>query len=313
MVFRIDEREKRIREKTREAINLAMEGRWHEAATVNGELLALGPDDVEASNRQGRAHLELGERDEARSAFGRSLKLAPDNAIARKNLDRIDQFAGNANAVGTPGGGRLAPAMFISDSGLSTTVILSGTAESSDCAHLSAGVAVELSSNGDHMSVHDASGLCLGAVPPNVASRLHRLMQAGNRYAGAVVSASAEAVTVLLHETYRHPSQSNIISFPPVSSAATSAPAAPEVTAPAKDDEAEDPDPAINTGPGNAETREPETVDAEVLLDAVEIEAEGDGAFSAFDSEDATLASPDSLEAVAEAELEDDDEEMEEA
>ena len=302
MVFRIDEREKRIREKTREAINLAMEGRWHEAATVNGELLALCPDDVEASNRQGRARLELGERDEARSAFERSLKLAPDNAIARKNLDRIDQFAANGNAVGTSSGGPLAPAMFISDSGLSTTVILGGTAESSDCAHLSAGVAVELSSNGDQMSVHDASGLCLGAVPPNVASRLHRLMQAGNRYAGAVVSASAEAVTVLLHETYRHPSQSNIISFPPAAST--------EVTAPAEDDEAEDADldPAVN-----AETGEPETLDAEVLLDAVEIEAEGDGVFSAFDAEDATPASSDSLESVAEAELEDDDEELEEA
>ena len=72
MVFRIDERERLVREKSREAINCAMEGLWREAALVNRELLDLCPDDVEASNREGRAYLELGQREAARGAFERT-------------------------------------------------------------------------------------------------------------------------------------------------------------------------------------------------------------------------------------------------
>ena len=285
MVFRIDDHEKLIREKTRKAINFAMEGHWREAAAVNGDLLELCPDDVEASNRQGRAHFELGERNEARSAFERSLRLAPGNTIARKNIERLDQLAANSNAANSSGG-RLAPAMFISDSGLSATVILGGTAESSDCTHLSAGAVVELHPSGNNLSVHDTTGLCLGAIPPNLASRLRRLMEAGNRYDGAVVNASPEAVTVLLRETYRHPSQSNVISFPTRASTAPEAPEIPEAPATVEDEE------------------------GEALLDAVGTTAESDRTFPAFDAES---GAPESLESVAEAELDCDDEEMEEA
>ena len=59
MVFRIDAKTKLLREKTREAINLAMEGRWHDAAALNAELLGMAPDDVEASSDVERHGLQL--------------------------------------------------------------------------------------------------------------------------------------------------------------------------------------------------------------------------------------------------------------
>ena len=48
------------REKSREAIALALEGNWERATEVNKELLRLFPQDVDAMNRLGKAFLELG-------------------------------------------------------------------------------------------------------------------------------------------------------------------------------------------------------------------------------------------------------------
>ncbi|MBI4201132.1 MAG: hypothetical protein HY531_02440, partial [Chloroflexi bacterium] len=54
-------RSKVRREKTKEAIALAMANRWKEAVTVNRAILDLFPEEVEAHNRLGKAFCELGE------------------------------------------------------------------------------------------------------------------------------------------------------------------------------------------------------------------------------------------------------------
>ena len=104
MISKIDDREKLIRDRSHRAVNLAMECRWEEAAAVNEELLDLTPNDVEASNRLGRAYLEMGDCARARLAFERTLQYAPRNTIAQKNLDRLAGIASSQgeNAPASP-------------------------------------------------------------------------------------------------------------------------------------------------------------------------------------------------------------------
>ena len=70
-----EDRSKIRREKSKEAIALAMENRWEEAITVNRSILELFPEDIEAYNRLGKAFFELGEYGEARTAFSKALQF----------------------------------------------------------------------------------------------------------------------------------------------------------------------------------------------------------------------------------------------
>ena len=51
-------RSKLRKEKAKEAIALAMENRWEEAAETNRAILELFQDDIEAQNRLGKAYFE---------------------------------------------------------------------------------------------------------------------------------------------------------------------------------------------------------------------------------------------------------------
>ncbi len=72
-LYQAEFRSKVRKDKTREAISLAMEGRWEAAAEVNRSILDLFPEDMEAFNRLGKALLESGDYIEARSAFTQAL------------------------------------------------------------------------------------------------------------------------------------------------------------------------------------------------------------------------------------------------
>src|SRR6185503_17420856 len=77
------------RQGSEQAIALALESKWEEAAGLNRTILAAHPSDVEAWNRLGKSLLELGRFREARDAYGHSQQLDPLNTIARRNLDRL--------------------------------------------------------------------------------------------------------------------------------------------------------------------------------------------------------------------------------
>jgi tetratricopeptide (TPR) repeat protein len=74
---------------TAQAVELALMGRWDEAAQANQEILDLFPDDIQARNRLGKAYYELGRHDEAAEAYEQNLKRQPSNTIARKKLTEL--------------------------------------------------------------------------------------------------------------------------------------------------------------------------------------------------------------------------------
>ncbi|MBI4312177.1 MAG: tetratricopeptide repeat protein [Chloroflexi bacterium] len=211
-LYQAEYKSKIRREKTREAIALAMENRWEEAAAVNRAILDMFPDDVEAYNRLGKAHLESGNYDEALVAFRKTLELSPSNAIARKNLDRLGVLRREQQQPKRAQ--KVKPEQFLEESGKTGTAVLEQTAEREVIAKLTPGDALTLRPNGRRLEVFDADGEPLGIVPSRMASRLLRLAKGGNRYEAAVTHVQGSEVTILVRETYQHPSQRGVSSFP---------------------------------------------------------------------------------------------------
>ena len=213
MIYREEEHVRLLKEQSRTAVRLAMEGEWAEAARLNREILEAAPDNVEAMNRLGKALTELGEFGAALDAFRRALVFSPDNPIAVKNVDRLMAEAENASArrSGNGNGRTLKPRMFIADHGKSADVTLLA---STGAGNPSPGMPVTLEANGATLGVMAPDGSCLGLVPPNMARRLLCLISGGNRYEGAVSGTASGAVRVLLREAYQHPGQRSRVSFP---------------------------------------------------------------------------------------------------
>src|SRR5215469_7182898 len=81
-VYQPEERARRRRKLTEQAIQLALESQWERAVEVNQELLSLGPRELSTLNRLGKALSELGRFAEAKQAYAEALELDPTNNIA---------------------------------------------------------------------------------------------------------------------------------------------------------------------------------------------------------------------------------------
>ncbi|WP_394573314.1 tetratricopeptide repeat protein [Dehalogenimonas etheniformans] len=90
MAYNDDEQAKLKKQHSQSAIELALSGRWRDAIAANQAILELFPQDVEALNRLGRAHMELGEYTMAQAAYKKSKEADPYNSIADRNLRRLE-------------------------------------------------------------------------------------------------------------------------------------------------------------------------------------------------------------------------------
>ncbi|MDO8568556.1 MAG: tetratricopeptide repeat protein [Dehalococcoidales bacterium] len=207
--------EKLLRQKqqrSKEAIDLAMQGQWREAVEANKSLIKDFPEDVEAYNRLGRAYVELGEYARAKEAYHQTIKLDPFNAIARKNLSRLSYVKETAATVEPH---KVEPQHFIEEIGKAGAVNLHGLAPKGVLARMVAGDSVNLKIKGTSLKVENNPGEHLGDVDPRHATRLIKLMDGGNKYTAAVVSSTENSMTVIIREVYQDPSQAGRLSFPP--------------------------------------------------------------------------------------------------
>jgi len=82
-------------------------------------------------------------------------------------------------------------------------------------ARMVAGDKVYLKVDGSVLSVENSRGNYMGKVEPKYAQRLIRLILGGNQYTASVVKSAVDLMTVIVRETYQHPSQAGKLSFPP--------------------------------------------------------------------------------------------------
>ena len=214
MVRDKEEQARLIRQASKQAIALALEGRWREAVGANKGILENFPGDVDTLNRLGRAHIELGEYAEARTAYTHAKELDPYNSIADKNLRRLAHLDGDEEATKGDSASKLEPNYFIEETGKAGVVRLQQLGPKEVLARMVAGDKVELQALGGNLSVKNEAGELLGMVEPRHGQRLARLMAGGNRYAANVTSSSEESLAVIIREIYQHPGQARQLSFP---------------------------------------------------------------------------------------------------
>ena len=201
------------RQHSKQAIALAMQGRWREAIAINQEIIDNFPNDVEAYNRLGRAYMELGMYSEAKEAYGQAMELDPYNTIAKKNLQRLSHI-GEALVSSEGDSPKAEPHHFIEEVGKAGVVELYQLAPKEIVARMATGDRVYLKIDGSSLIVENSRGEYLGQVDPRHGQRLIRLMEGGNEYTAAIVSSIDDKVTVIIREVYQAPSQAGELSFP---------------------------------------------------------------------------------------------------
>lgn len=212
MVFQTEDRSKVKKQQTDLAIQLALQGRWEEAARLNRSIIDIFPTDVDAFNRLGKALTELGRYAEARDAYSKALEIDPLNSIARKNLSRLATLG--EEAAPRQATQKLSPDMFIEEMGKTgVTTLLRPNREIS--ARMTAGDLVELVRENGSLLVKTNDSELVGEIEPRLAQRLIKLMEAGNQYVAAISRLGDSDVRVFIRETFQHPSQHGRLSFPP--------------------------------------------------------------------------------------------------
>jgi hypothetical protein len=211
---REDEKQLRFKEqRSKEAIDMAMQARWQDAVAINKEILAAFPNDVDTNNRLGRAYLELGQYKLSRESYQRAVQIDPYNAIASRNLRRLNDLKGAGKIEIEMD--KVEPDHFIEEIGKAGVVTLEELAPKEKRASTVAGDRAVLKVSGSHLVVESTRGEYLGRVEPKHAPRLVRLMLGGNRYSAIVVKSTAEGMTVMVREIFQDPSQVGKLSFPP--------------------------------------------------------------------------------------------------
>lgn len=218
-----EEEKARLRQRlSKEAINLALQGRWEEAEAINRDMIEKFPSDVEAYNRLGRALTELEDFEGAKEAYLKALELAPENAIAKKNLARLTSLSesmatlsSNPHKASTSKAQtrRVALDLFITEVGKAGVVNLHNVASVDVLAKMGFGDQVHLEARRQHLIVTNEVGEYLGEVEPRQGLRLIKLMRGGNRYDAAILNVEEDKVQVIIKEVYQHPSQVGRPSF----------------------------------------------------------------------------------------------------
>ena len=215
------------------AIAYALERRWDLAAEENRGLLEDDPADVESANRLGKALTELGDVAGAIEAYERAVAIDGTNAIARKNLARLQEQkkakrptrpAPKSKGRATAAGGRprrvdvatesLRTAPLIEDFGKSADLTLSRV-NARAAAQVAAGDPGELELTSSGVAVKVVGGALLGHVDPRTGLRLKRMIEGGNRYSVVVLRVEDGEIEVHVRETHKHPSLVGQASFLP--------------------------------------------------------------------------------------------------
>ncbi|MBM3139151.1 MAG: tetratricopeptide repeat protein [Chloroflexi bacterium] len=199
------------------AIEAALAGDWKRAAAENRALLAEAPRDVEAANRLGKALTELGQKKQAIEAYRVALEIDPANAIARKNLARLED---------TKAGGKSARARRATPPELAkpATSLIEASDRAAEfhlqqpnlraLAKLDPGDPAQFEPNPRGVAVKSMAGELLGYIEPRAGLRLRRMIEGGNRYSAVIRSIAPDRGAIVhIRETFKHPSLVGQTSF----------------------------------------------------------------------------------------------------
>jgi tetratricopeptide (TPR) repeat protein len=213
MTFQEDKTGKMKRQTSKQAIALAMEGRWQESIESNLNIIEHFPADVDAHNRLGKGYMEMGQYAKAKEAYEKALQLDQYNTIAKKNLQRIARLGDHA-AAPQSNTDKAEPNLFIEEIGKAAVVHLYQITSPDKLAMLMAGDKVTLKPQETSLAVQNVRGEYLGLVPSKTGLHLMKLMKGGNKYTAAVIAPNDNSISIIIRETYQDPGQMDLVSFP---------------------------------------------------------------------------------------------------
>ena len=203
----------RIRALADQAVAAALDADWPRAVELNTKILEASPDDIEARNRIGRAFIEQGRLDEAKTSFAEVLKAEPYNSIAIRGTQRVEQLLEHkAKPVITQS--KTQPRLFIEDMGKTGILRLINPAPAHILARYSAGAECSLREQEGLLAVHARDGELLGFLEPKVGRRLIDLIRTGNQYVAAIASNDQANARVAIREVFQSAENASRISFP---------------------------------------------------------------------------------------------------
>ena len=226
---------RRRKQLTDEAIRLAIAGDWKAAASAISTILDDFPDDVEAANRLGKALTELGRPKKAVEAYRRALKIDSFNAIARKNLERLEQSASKPSPKAKAKARTTKKNAKTAERGPTGALVASATAaefrlqqaDPVEIAKHEPGETAALQPNPRGVAVISADDAILGYIEPKAGLRLKRMTEGGNHYEVTIRTIDADGnAVVFIRETHRDPSLVGQASFLPPAEAKRRAPRA---------------------------------------------------------------------------------------
>jgi len=207
----------RMRRKLQEkAVEFAAMNNWAEALALNEQIHALG-EEPDTYNRMGKALMELGKYSKSHDAYQQTLRLFPTNAIARKNIARLDALLARGfdhGQVNRSPRQQVDLRLFITETGRTALTTLIDVPRGPAVDALVTGEKMDFRIQGRTVYVIDADGNVVGRLEPKLGQRLAELIGGGNRYIAAIAQTDPRIVRLLIRETYQDPSQRGRISFP---------------------------------------------------------------------------------------------------
>jgi tetratricopeptide (TPR) repeat protein len=187
------------------AIKAALAQQWTEAAALNQQILEEDPQNIEASNRLARSYAEQGQLDLARQTYQSVLTLDPYNAIAQKNLTKLEQ-GGSQQAQRA-----ISSEVFLEEPGKTRSAVLAEP-QKKRLESIASGEQLALEARNGRLAVTTNRGGLVGYLDDELASHLLHLIQLGNTYSVHLMSNAANA-QVFLRETSQSEQASKFVSF----------------------------------------------------------------------------------------------------
>lgn len=173
------------------------------ALKINEEIIEESPSDIDALLRVAFAYTQIKKFDRAKTLYRKILGQDKYNAIAQKNLDKLNSLplkGKDSSIVDTP---VVSLNLFIEEPGKTRSVILKNVAPISVLSKLRICDTVDLVPKRHSIEVRNANKIYVGALPDDVTFRLIRFIKAGNQYHVCIKNVAKNSVTVFIRELKR--------------------------------------------------------------------------------------------------------------
>lgn len=192
-----------------QAIKASQDRNWEQSIKLNEEIVELEQNNIGALNRLAFAYLQAGKTAKAKKAYETVLSLEHHNSIAQKYLALIKQ------KVDIIPPSAVSHEDFIEEPGKTKSVSLQRLADPDVLQRTSSATPCELVVKKHRVDVKTLeSKVYLGSLPDDIAFRLQRLIESGNKYSVFVQSTGKRSCIVFIKEVSRGQGVHSTPSFP---------------------------------------------------------------------------------------------------